>query len=134
VRLSKFKLSAPPPPPLKAHETTRAYFERIAHSGWSNRGDYVRSVRYVSGRDGVLFGSQASVYNSQLRTTCVATILEGGQRSTLPQLASAKVQFPVLPGCHFDEVKYARQCSRTTDHGDRIDFSLLSAPSALMRR
>src|SRR6185312_5507782 len=45
-------------------------------------------------------------FNAQLRTTCVATTLQGGHAANaLPQLASAKVNCRILPGEPVAEVK-----------------------------
>jgi acetylornithine deacetylase/succinyl-diaminopimelate desuccinylase-like protein len=45
-------------------------------------------------------------YNAQLRTTCVATMLEGGHAyNAMPQLARATVNCRILPGDSPDEVK-----------------------------
>jgi acetylornithine deacetylase/succinyl-diaminopimelate desuccinylase-like protein len=45
-------------------------------------------------------------YNSQLRTTCVATMLEGGHaRNALPQRARATVNCRILPDESADEVR-----------------------------
>jgi len=45
------------------------------------------------------------VWNSMLRTTCVATMLEGGHaRNALPQLAAANVNCRVLPAESLDDV------------------------------
>jgi acetylornithine deacetylase/succinyl-diaminopimelate desuccinylase-like protein len=46
------------------------------------------------------------VYNALLRTTCVATMLEGGNAvNALPQLASANVNCRIMPGEPVGEVK-----------------------------
>jgi acetylornithine deacetylase/succinyl-diaminopimelate desuccinylase-like protein len=50
--------------------------------------------------------SASANYNSQLRTTCVATMLEGGHASNaLPQSARAIVNCRVLPGEPIEEVE-----------------------------
>ena len=50
--------------------------------------------------------SARPVYNAQLRTTCVATLLEGGHAdNALPQKAQATVNCRVLPGESIDEVQ-----------------------------
>jgi acetylornithine deacetylase/succinyl-diaminopimelate desuccinylase-like protein len=47
-------------------------------------------------------------FNAMMRTTCVATMLEGGHaENALPQLAKALVNCRVLPGHSRDEVKRA---------------------------
>src|SRR5439155_6273002 len=50
--------------------------------------------------------SQTPVYNALMRTTCVATRLEGGHAdNALPQSARATVNCRVLPGESADEVR-----------------------------
>ncbi len=50
--------------------------------------------------------SARPVYNAQLRTTCVATLLEGGHAdNALPQRAQATINCRVLPGESMDEVQ-----------------------------
>ena len=72
-------------------------------------------------------------YNVRLRTTCVATMLQGGHAiNALPQLASARVNCRVMPSKPIEEVK-ARwsACSRWTRSHDALGQPVLSAPSAL---
>ena len=50
--------------------------------------------------------SARPVYNAQLRTTCVATLLEGGHAdNALPQRAQATINCRVLPGESMDDVQ-----------------------------
>jgi acetylornithine deacetylase/succinyl-diaminopimelate desuccinylase-like protein len=49
--------------------------------------------------------AHAAFYNAMLRTTCVATMLEGGHaKNALPQLAAANVNCRVLPEDAVDDV------------------------------
>src|SRR5206468_2822704 len=49
--------------------------------------------------------SANAAYNAQLRTTCVATMLEGGHAyNALPQMARATVNCRIMPGASADEV------------------------------
>lgn len=91
-RLSKFEF------PLKTNEVTRAYFEEMAKNEKSStKGDLAKvgegsvdAMRRVA--------AASPTWNSTLRTTCVATLLEGGHaRNALPQLAAANVNCRVLP-------------------------------------
>jgi acetylornithine deacetylase/succinyl-diaminopimelate desuccinylase-like protein len=73
-------------------------------------------------------------YNALLRTTCVATMLEGGQAfNALPQLASATVNCRVMPGEPVDEVKatLVRVLADDQITLTQVDQPVLSTPSAL---
>ena len=103
TRLSEFNF------PVKFNETTRAYFERAAEWEGPQAAADIRSV--ISGKPdpaspSITRLSANTVYNAQLRTTCVATMLEGGHAvNALPQTARAKVNCRVLPGESVPEVK-----------------------------
>jgi len=103
VRLSKFTF------PFKLNETTRVYFERTAEFEGEQVAADIRSV--ISGRPdpaslSLVRLSANPVYNAQLRTTCVATLLEGGHAyNALPQLARATVNCRIMPGEPVDEVR-----------------------------
>jgi acetylornithine deacetylase/succinyl-diaminopimelate desuccinylase-like protein len=103
VRLSKFAF------PVKLSETTRAYFERTAELESDQTAADIRSV--LSARPdpaslSLMRLAANPAYNAQLRTTCVATMLEGGHAyNALPQLARATVNCRILPGDSPDEVK-----------------------------
>ncbi len=101
VRLSKFEF------PLHLNETTRAYFERTAQSETEQTAADIRVV--LSDKPDTSTLARLSTnpgYNAQLRTTCVATLLQGGHAvNALPQLAEAKVNCRIMPGEAVDEVK-----------------------------
>jgi acetylornithine deacetylase/succinyl-diaminopimelate desuccinylase-like protein len=74
------------------------------------------------------------VYNAQLRTTCVATLLEGGHAyNALPQLARATVNCRVMPGEPVNEVTatLVRVLADDQIAVTQIGEAILSAPSAL---
>jgi acetylornithine deacetylase/succinyl-diaminopimelate desuccinylase-like protein len=131
VRLSKFSF------PLKLNETTRAYFERIAQfEGEQAAADIHALLSDKPDPAAMSFVRLAAnpAYNAQLRTTCVATMLEGGQAiNALPQLASAKVNCRVMPGEPVDEVKATLERVLADDQitVTQLDPPVLSAPSAL---
>jgi acetylornithine deacetylase/succinyl-diaminopimelate desuccinylase-like protein len=86
--------------PVKLNETTRAYFERAART---EEGDDARDMRVVAQAEpdptAAARLSTRAGFNAQLRTTCVATMLEGGHASNaLPQTARATVNCRILPG------------------------------------
>jgi len=131
VRLSKFTF------PFKLNETTKAYFERIAEFEGDQTAADIRSV--ISGRPNpaalsLVRLSANPAYNAQLRTTCVATLLEGGHAyNALPQLARATVNCRIMPGEPVDEVKATLVRVLADDQISiaQIDEPVLSAPSAL---
>jgi acetylornithine deacetylase/succinyl-diaminopimelate desuccinylase-like protein len=84
--------------PLQVNEVTKAYFGQMSKI---ETGDVAKTMLEVSQ------GSQEAMtrlaatspsYNSMLRTTCVATQLEGGHApNALPQLAAANVNCRIFP-------------------------------------
>jgi acetylornithine deacetylase/succinyl-diaminopimelate desuccinylase-like protein len=131
VRLSKFSF------PMKLNDTTRAYFERTAqYEGEQTAADMRTVLSDKPDPSAMSFVRLAAnpVYNAQLRTTCVATMLEGGHAvNALPQLASAKVNCRIMPGEPVDEVKATLQRVLADDQitVTQLDQPVLSAPSAL---
>jgi acetylornithine deacetylase/succinyl-diaminopimelate desuccinylase-like protein len=129
TRLSKFSF------PVKLNETTRAYFDRMAqfeseetaadiHALLSDNPDPAAVERLAA----------RPAYNAQLRTTCVATMLEGGHAvNALPQLARAKVNCRILPGEPIEEVKATLQQVVADDHIKltQTENGVISPPSEL---
>jgi acetylornithine deacetylase/succinyl-diaminopimelate desuccinylase-like protein len=131
VRLSKFSF------PLRLNETTRAFFERSAQFEGEQTAADMRAVLSDKPDPAAMsFVHLAAnpVYNAQLRTTCVATMLEGGHAvNALPQLASAKVNCRIMPGEPVEEVKATLERVLADDQiaVTQLDQPVLSAPSAL---
>ncbi|MDB5515443.1 MAG: peptidase [Tardiphaga sp.] len=131
VRLSKFSF------PLKFNETTRAFFERIAQFENEQTAADIRAALADRPDPAALSFTRLAanpVYNAQLRTTCVATMLEGGHAvNALPQLAAAKVNCRIMPGEPVAEVKATLERVLADDQISvtQIDQPVLSAPSAL---
>src|SRR3954466_479554 len=132
TRLSTFSF------PVNLNETTRAFFERTAHmEGGGQVAEDLRAV--LSGQSDPAAAAAARLsanafYNAQLRTTCVATMLDGGVAiNALPQLASAKVNCRIMPGEPVDGVKATLERVLADDQiaVRQIDQATLSAPSAL---
>jgi acetylornithine deacetylase/succinyl-diaminopimelate desuccinylase-like protein len=92
--------------PARLNEVTRAYFERAA--GAAESAAITKEMNLVAVGDTAAMRrlSQASpFFNAQLRTTCVATRLEGGHaNNALPQTASAVVNCRMLPDERKDDV------------------------------
>jgi acetylornithine deacetylase/succinyl-diaminopimelate desuccinylase-like protein len=92
--------------PMQFNPTTRAYFERSAAIVDARLGADMRAI-LASPPDPAALARLSNVtrYNAQLRTTCVATQLEGGHApNALPQTARATVNCRILPGESVEEV------------------------------
>ncbi|WP_249147290.1 M20/M25/M40 family metallo-hydrolase [Bradyrhizobium jicamae] len=100
VRLSKYSF------PVNLNETTRTYFAKTAEVD-TKRADDIRAILAPQPDPAAAARlSESPGYNAQLRTTCVATMLEGGHAlNALPQLATAKVNCRILPGEPVDGVQ-----------------------------
>jgi acetylornithine deacetylase/succinyl-diaminopimelate desuccinylase-like protein len=98
-RLSKFAF------PLKTNDVTRAYFRAMAGV---EKGPISADLAKVADGDTAAMTRVANAstpWNATLRTTCVATMLEGGHaKNALPQLAAANVNCRVLPEDAVDDV------------------------------
>ena len=131
VRLSKFSF------PFKLNETTRAYFARTAEFENEQVAADIRSVISSRPDPAALSLTRLSanpVYNAQLRTTCVATLLEGGHAyNALPQAARATVNCRIMPGEPVEEVTATLKRVLADDQISltQIGEPVLSAPSAL---
>lgn len=85
--------------PVSLNEVTRAFFER---SKELEDGELAAAMEGVlqtpPNPSAVAFLSRTPYYNARLRTTCVATMLEGGHAdNALPQSAQASVNCRMLP-------------------------------------
>jgi acetylornithine deacetylase/succinyl-diaminopimelate desuccinylase-like protein len=84
--------------PLKVSEVTHAYFEGQAKLDRTSEKDELAAAAKGDPAAMRHVAESSPVWNSMLRTTCVATMLEGGHaRNALPQLAAANVNCRVLP-------------------------------------
>jgi acetylornithine deacetylase/succinyl-diaminopimelate desuccinylase-like protein len=131
VRLSNFRF------PMNLNETTRAYFDRTAQfEGEQTAADIRAALSDKPDPASLSFVRLAAnpVYNAQLRTTCVATMLEGGHAvNALPQLATAKVNCRIMPGEPVEGVKATLEKVLDEDQikVTQLEKAVLSAPSAL---
>ncbi|MGA3018936.1 MAG: M20/M25/M40 family metallo-hydrolase [Bryobacteraceae bacterium] len=116
VRLSQFGF------PLKTNEVTKAYFSGMAKiettAAKADLGKVAESDQAAMER----IAKISPVWNSMLRTTCVATMLEGGHaRNALPQLAAANVNCRVQPG---DSLEYVLATLKKTIADDQVVISV----------
>src|SRR5713226_6689090 len=85
--------------PMKTNDVTRAYFRAMANIEKGAVGADL--VKVADGDTAAMtrVATSSTAWNATLRTTCVATQLEGGHaKNALPQLAAANVNCRVLPG------------------------------------
>lgn len=120
-RLSRFAF------PMKTNEVTAAYFKQMSKiETGAEKADLLQ----------VANGSQAAMqriakgstpWNATLRTTCVATMLEGGHAmNALPQLAAATINCRVLPD---DGKDYVMQTIKRVVADTQVVVTLLGNPS-----
>jgi acetylornithine deacetylase/succinyl-diaminopimelate desuccinylase-like protein len=93
--------------PFELNEVTHAYFERMATLRSGQRAADMRAItRTPADAEAIARLSREPELNSMLRTTCVATRLEGGHaNNALPQRAQAVVNCRILPGHSKEEVR-----------------------------
>jgi acetylornithine deacetylase/succinyl-diaminopimelate desuccinylase-like protein len=114
--------------PLKTNEVTAAYFQQMAKiEGGSHKEDLAQAA--AGSQEAMSRLAAASpAWNATLRTTCVATQLEGGHAvNALPQLAAATVNCRVLPE---DSVDYVQSTLQKVVGDDQVSIKILSDTSA----
>jgi acetylornithine deacetylase/succinyl-diaminopimelate desuccinylase-like protein len=117
-RLSKFGF------PMKTDEVTSAYFRQMAKI---EHNDDLAKVADGSQEAMARVAAAAAQWNAGLRTTCVATQLEGGHAvNALPQLAAATVNCRVLPG---DSVEYVQSTLQKVFADDKVEVKIMGEPS-----
>lgn len=93
--------------PVRLNEVTQMFFERSAELAEDELAAAMRGV-LASPPDpaAIAFLQDMPYYNSRLRTTCVATMLNAGHaENALPQRARATINCRVLPGESIDAVE-----------------------------
>jgi acetylornithine deacetylase/succinyl-diaminopimelate desuccinylase-like protein len=115
-RLSKFGF------PMKINEVTRAYFEAMAKI---DTGPLKNDLARAAGgsTEAMQKVAQASAaWNATLRTTCVATQIEGGHaKNALPQLAAANVNCRVLPD---ETAEYVQNTLKRIIGDDQVSLTI----------
>jgi len=96
ARLSAFEF------PVQLNDITRAYFQRAAPAQLDSqtKGDMLAVAKQpMDTAAAARLSAQSPYFNALMRTTCVATQLDGGHApNALPQLATANVNCRILPG------------------------------------
>lgn len=94
VRISQYEF------PFELNEITRAYYERMSKVATGQRAADMKAI-LKNPPDKAAVGrlSEDPIDHSTMRTTCVATRLNGGHaNNALPQLAQANVNCRIFPG------------------------------------
>ena len=123
--------------PFETNAVTRAYFSRTAALVPAELAADMRAVSASAAPDraaAARLAARSAYYNAQLRTTCVATMLQGGHaRNALPQSATAIVNCRMMPGT--DPANVEQTIRRiVADSGVEVtaaDKATPSPPSAL---
>lgn len=124
-RLSKFGF------PLKTNAVTSAYFQEMSKIDSSPHKDDLAKAAENSPEAMQRVATISPAWNATLRTTCVATMLEGGHAvNALPQLAAATVNCRVLPE---DRLDYVESTLRTVIADDQVTIKLIGEPRTRVR-
>jgi len=122
--------------PLELNDVTRAFFERMASIEMGPKAEDMRAI--LKNPPDLVAAARLSrdpIYNSSVRTTCVATRLDAGHaNNALPQSARANVNCRILPGHTREETRQSlmgiladpKVAVGYNDHGRVLD----SAPNA----
>lgn len=107
--------------PLTLSPTTQAYLAKMAPIVGGEMGAAMAGLRKNPGDAGAAaIVTRDPIYNAMLRTTCVATVIEGGRAvNALPQRARAQVQCRLLPGDSVEALS-ARLREAVADEGIKL--------------
>jgi len=113
--------------PLKTNEVTAAYFQEMAKIETGPMKEDLAKASKGSQEGMQRLAVATPAWNATLRTTCVATLLEGGHAmNALPQLAAATVNCRVLPE---DSVDYVQTTLQKVVADDQVSVKILGEPS-----
>ncbi len=114
--------------PLKTNEVTAAYFQQMAKIEDGPHKEDLAQAAAGSQEAMSHLAAASPAWNATLRTTCVATQLEGGHAvNALPQLAAATVNCRVLPE---DSVDYVQSTLQKVVGDDQVSIKILGDTSA----
>jgi len=114
--------------PLHVNDVTRMFLERSAPTESGQMAIDMRAVAAVPPDQAAAARlSRSPFYNAKIRTTCVATKIEGGHaNNALPQLARAIINCRILPGLPVGDVETViRKLA-----GDKVKVTVIEAPVA----
>ncbi len=108
--------------PLKTDDTTAVYFRQMStiETGPTSA---LKGFDPTSQASLERAAAASPMWNSMLRTTCVATQLEGGHAiNALPQLAAANINCRVLPE---DSIEYVQSTLKRIVADDQVSIAIL---------
>jgi acetylornithine deacetylase/succinyl-diaminopimelate desuccinylase-like protein len=112
--------------PLKTNDVTAAYFQQMGKIESGAIREDLAKVGEGSQEAMARVAAASPAWNAGLRTTCVATLLEGGHAmNALPQLAAATVNCRVLPE---DSVEYVQNALQKVVADDQVSLKVLGNP------
>ena len=123
--------------PAQSDAITRAYFARTAALATGDLAADLHAVSATTVPDSVAvarLSARSPFYNAQLRTTCVATMIQGGHAvNALPQRVTATVNCRMFPGVDASDVERTLQTvvSDTAVDVARADTAVPSPPSIM---
>ncbi len=113
--------------PLNTNEVTAAYFQQMAKIESGPMKEDLARVGKSSQEAMQRVAAASPAWNATLRTTCVATLLEGGHAmNALPQLATATVNCRVLPE---DSVDYVHTTLQKVVADNQVEVKILGQPA-----
>jgi acetylornithine deacetylase/succinyl-diaminopimelate desuccinylase-like protein len=119
VHLSQFGF------PMKTNEVTKAYFAGMAKLDTTSTKADLAKVAEGDPEAMKRIAQMSPAWNSMLRTTCVATLLEGGHaHNALPQLAAANVNCRVQPD---ESLQYVVDTLKKIFADDQVIVSVTNA-------
>ncbi len=115
--------------PFELSEVTREYFKREADIvGGATGADMKAILQTPPDQAAIARLSESPFYNARMRTTCVATKLEGGHaNNALPGMARANINCRILPGHTPNEVQSTLE---KVIADSKISISQVAAPGA----
>jgi acetylornithine deacetylase/succinyl-diaminopimelate desuccinylase-like protein len=114
--------------PLKTNEVTAAYFMQMSKIETGPVKDELAAVAAGSQEAMQKVAAASPGWNAALRTTCVATQLEGGHAmNALPQIAAATVNCRVLPE---DSAEYVLAALKKVIADDQVSITSISPMAA----
>jgi acetylornithine deacetylase/succinyl-diaminopimelate desuccinylase-like protein len=97
--------------PVQANDATRGYFGAMAKLVGPDEGAAAMAAFAANSADAqaaTALAGASPAYNAILRTTCVATLLDGGHATNaLPQRAGANVNCRIFPGTSAEDIRQA---------------------------